>query len=159
MADSEDGAAQEFRALVNMDAAAMRRWLETEASREVGWQHEGEQESVGHQAGRRILDILEHAPAEEADTAFLHKVVGYIRRHLAQRPDGDIEHSRWRHSLMNWGHDPMQDSDTQQDREETAMPDETEEQPRAEEQPEAEPAPKRRRATGTRRSPAAFAGG
>ena len=25
----------------------------------------------------------------------------------AQRPDGDIEESDWRYSLMNWGHDPV----------------------------------------------------
>ncbi|HEU4458455.1 MAG TPA: DUF3140 domain-containing protein [Methylibium sp.] len=35
----------------------------------------------------------------------MHKVVGYIHRHLAQRPH-EVEHSRWRYSLMNWGHDP-----------------------------------------------------
>jgi len=38
----------------------------------------------------------------------MRKVVGYTRRHLAQGgPDGDEEHSRWRYSLMNWGHDPL----------------------------------------------------
>jgi len=34
-------------------------------------------------------------------------VVGYVHRHMAQRPSGDIEGSRWRKSLMNWGHDPL----------------------------------------------------
>ncbi len=35
------------------------------------------------------------------------RVVGYIKRHLAQGgPEADMETSRWRHSLMNWGHDP-----------------------------------------------------
>ena len=48
-----------FRDLVNMDAAALRRWLETEESRSVGWTHDGEEEAVGHQSGRRILEILE----------------------------------------------------------------------------------------------------
>ena len=37
----------------------------------------------------------------------MNKVVGYIHRHLSQRPSGDIEDSDWRDSLMNWGHDPM----------------------------------------------------
>jgi hypothetical protein len=27
--------------------------------------------------------------------------------HLAQRPEGDVEDTRWRYSLMNWGHDPL----------------------------------------------------
>jgi hypothetical protein len=37
----------------------------------------------------------------------MRKVVGYINRHLAQRPSGDVTDTRWRHSLMNWGHDPL----------------------------------------------------
>jgi hypothetical protein len=35
------------------------------------------------------------------------KVIDEVQRHLAQRPAGNIEHSRWRYSLMNWGHDPL----------------------------------------------------
>lgn len=36
------------------------------------------------------------------------KVAGYIKRHLAQGgPEKDKEHSDWRYSLMNWGHDPL----------------------------------------------------
>jgi hypothetical protein len=37
----------------------------------------------------------------------MRKVIGYVRRHCAQGPAGDKEHSRWRYSLMNWGHDPL----------------------------------------------------
>ena len=37
----------------------------------------------------------------------MRKVVGYIKRHSAQKPGGDIENTPWRFSLMNWGHDPM----------------------------------------------------
>ena len=37
----------------------------------------------------------------------MKKVVSYVHRHSAQKPSGDIEHSRWRLSLMNWGHDPL----------------------------------------------------
>jgi hypothetical protein len=44
---------------------------------------------------------------DEQDYAHMRKVVGYVRRHLAQRPSKErIEDSRWRYSLMNWGHDP-----------------------------------------------------
>jgi hypothetical protein len=35
------------------------------------------------------------------------KVVGYVNRHLKQRPGGDVEDTHWRYSLMNWGHDPL----------------------------------------------------
>ncbi len=37
----------------------------------------------------------------------MRKVVGYVHRHLAQRPSGDAEGTAWRYSLMNWGHDPL----------------------------------------------------
>ncbi len=38
----------------------------------------------------------------------MRKVVGYVHRHLAQGgPQKDKEHSPWRYSLMNWGHDPL----------------------------------------------------
>ncbi|GAA4543340.1 DUF3140 domain-containing protein [Mycobacterium paraffinicum] len=40
------------------------------------------------------------------DYAHMRKVVSYAKRHLAQRPRGDIDESAWRYSLMNWGHDP-----------------------------------------------------
>jgi hypothetical protein len=36
----------------------------------------------------------------------MRKVVGYVRRHLAQEPANPAT-SRWRYSLMNWGHDPL----------------------------------------------------
>jgi hypothetical protein len=37
----------------------------------------------------------------------VRKVVGYVHRHLAQRPKGDVADTRWRCSLVNWGHDPL----------------------------------------------------
>jgi hypothetical protein len=33
-----------------------------------------------------------------------------VRRHTAQRPEGDVKRTRWRFSLMNWGYDPLKDS-------------------------------------------------
>ncbi|MDQ0716872.1 hypothetical protein QFZ55_006324 [Streptomyces luteogriseus] len=41
------------------------------------------------------------------DYRHIRKVVGCVRRHLTQRPSGDVRDSRWRYSLMNWGHDPL----------------------------------------------------
>ena len=43
------------------------------------------------------------------DLAHMRKVVGYVHRHSAQRPKGDVEDTHWRYSLMNWGHDPLKD--------------------------------------------------
>ena len=54
------------------------------------------------------------APDEDEDEEkFMRTVVGYIRRHLAQRPEGDISETRWRYSLKNWGHDPLKDDGKQ----------------------------------------------
>ena len=40
------------------------------------------------------------------DAAHMRKVVGYVHRHLAQRPSGDVGETDWAYSLKNWGHDP-----------------------------------------------------
>lgn len=42
----------------------------------------------------------------DGDYAHMRKVVGYPKRHLAQRPSSDLRDTAWRYSLMNWGHDP-----------------------------------------------------
>lgn len=109
--DDHDAIHKDFNEAVNLTPAALGRWLETAESRAVGWTHEGEPESVGHQSGRRIIEIRRKHKADltDVDYAWMRKVVGYVHRHLAQRPDGDIEHTRWRASLMNWGHDPTSD--------------------------------------------------
>jgi hypothetical protein len=100
---------RDFARVVNMDPLDLEAWLETEESRKVGFFRRGESESVGRQSGRRILEILRTAAEDlsDADYAHMKKVIGYARRHLAQRPWGDVTHTRWRWSLMNWGHDPL----------------------------------------------------
>ncbi len=99
-----------FEEAVNMSPWRMEEWLETEESREVGWTREGEDEAVGHKSGRRIAELYRTQLRELTDDDYAHmrKVVGYIRRHVAQGgPAEDKAHSRWRYSLMNWGHDPL----------------------------------------------------
>lgn len=98
----------EFRDLVNMKPAELEKWLASEQSRSAG-QHKDGGESTGHASGRRIVTILHTKKSDLSDDDYQHmrKVVGYIRRHLAQRPAGDARDSRWRRSLMNWGHDPL----------------------------------------------------
>ncbi len=120
MAGSEHDAAEtvrEFHDAVNMTPAALEKWLDTDESREVGQKtHEGD-ESVGHEMGRQIVALLHKKRGDgytDDDTAHMRKVVGYVHRHLAQRPDGEIAHTRWRYSLMNWGHDPTKDHATPQ---------------------------------------------
>lgn len=90
-----------------MTAGELEAWLETDESREAG-EKKGDAESTGHPSGRRIVELLrtEKNDLGEGDLAHMRKVAGYVKRHLAQRPDGDITDTTWRHSLMNWGHDP-----------------------------------------------------
>jgi hypothetical protein len=97
-----------FRSVANMTPSRLERWLDSDKSRSVG-QRRGSGESVGHASGRRIIAIKRTPKADltRRDYAHMRKVVGYVRRHLAQRPEGDVRETPWRYSLMNWGHDPL----------------------------------------------------
>jgi len=107
--DEEREIRKQFEALVNLEPAELRGWLETPQSRKVGMVRRGETESVGRQSARKILAIKAGRVAELTDADYRHmkKVIGFCRRHLAQRPWGDVTDTRWRWSLMNWGHDPL----------------------------------------------------
>ncbi|MFI5963656.1 DUF3140 domain-containing protein [Streptomyces asoensis] len=102
-----DEAVEAFHDAVNMTAGGLDEWLATEESKSVGQSDGGE--SVGHASGRRIVELLHTKKADltDDDLAHMRKVVGYVHRHLGQRPDGDVTETRWRYSLMNWGHDPV----------------------------------------------------
>ena len=98
----------EWKDAVNMTASQLSTWLASEESKRVG-DKSGGGESTGHQSGRRIVEILHSKKGDltDDDAAHMRKVVGYVHRHLAQGgPAEDAEHSDWRYSLMNWGHDP-----------------------------------------------------
>ena len=107
-----DKVRKEFDAAVNMAPAEIEDWLETDESRKVGFKGAdgSKAESVGHASGRRIVKLLRKRKAELTDDDFAHmrKVVGYVHRHKAQRPENVVT-SRWRYSLMNWGHDPLKE--------------------------------------------------
>ena len=98
----------EFQQVINMTAEELESWLDTDESKEVG-QKEGDEESIGHKSGKRIIQLLQKKQDEYTDDDLSHmkKVVSYVHRHLAQRPSGDIEDTPWRYSLKNWGHEPL----------------------------------------------------
>ncbi|MGF1495447.1 MAG: DUF3140 domain-containing protein [Elainellaceae cyanobacterium] len=102
---------QDFEEAINMTPHQLENWLQTEESQSVGQQRSGEDEAIGHQSGRRIANILRKHKADytQDDLDHMQRVVSYVHRHTAQRPSGDIKDSRWRYSLMNWGHDPTKD--------------------------------------------------
>jgi hypothetical protein len=74
----------------------------------VGQKRDGG-ESIGHASGRRIVKLLrtDEADFDDADIAHMRRVISFVARHAAQRPRGDVRETRWRYSLMNWGHDPL----------------------------------------------------
>jgi hypothetical protein len=94
----------EFKTAVNMTPAQLEKWLKTDESRAVGWDS-GDGESIGHKSGEHIIKILQKSKASlsEADYKHMQKVNGYVKRHMAQRPEHP-ENSNWEYSLKNWGH-------------------------------------------------------
>jgi hypothetical protein len=104
MADKSNAdISKDFDEAVNMTPAVLEKWLASDESRHVGT-------GVGHDEGERIVAIKHKKKADLTDDDYAHmaKVVGYVHRHLAQGgPEDDVEHSPWRYSLMNWGHDPL----------------------------------------------------
>ena len=112
MADKTNGVDEiwaDWKNAVTMTAGEIESWLDTDESKEVGQKIDGRGESVGHRSGRRIINILGTRKADltASDVAHMRKVVNYVKRHRAQGPDSDVENSRWRYSLMNWGNDPL----------------------------------------------------
>ncbi|KAJ4215495.1 hypothetical protein NW759_009915 [Fusarium solani] len=115
----KDQVIQEFNDLVNMSASELERWLKSDDSNSAGWPKEDENgETVGHDSGRKIVEILKENPEKEAEkytdeqVEHMRKVVSYCKRHLAQETKGNSEKSaeevkktKSYASLKNWGHD------------------------------------------------------
>jgi hypothetical protein len=108
VADDRKSIIEDFHEVVNMSPRELSSWLETDDSQAVGQKQDGD-ESTGHKSGRQIVQLLERNESDysEDEIAHMRKVVSYVRRHSAQRPQGDVKDTRWRFSLMNWGHDPL----------------------------------------------------
>lgn len=109
MSETNDAVAEvgdDWQDAVNMTPSELEKWLATDESKSVG---QGSGESTGHRSGRRIVEIKKKNKTDltDDDAAHMKKVVGYVHRHAKQRPDGDVEETPWRYSLMNWGHDPL----------------------------------------------------
>lgn len=109
MPHTDEETDRDFDEAVNMTPGELADWLDTDASKEAGQHKGGAAETTGHESGRRIVALLRAKKGDLTgdDRKHMRKVVGYVHRHLAQRPDGDVTDTRWRHSLMNWGHDPL----------------------------------------------------
>lgn len=112
---------REFNELVNMSASDLESWLKSGDSRSAGWPKSdgtADGETVGHNSGRKIVEILKSNPKQDPEgytenqVAHMRKVVAYCKRHLAQESAGNEEKSpeelqktKSYASLKNWGHD------------------------------------------------------
>ncbi|KAJ5247640.1 hypothetical protein N7468_002623 [Penicillium chermesinum] len=115
MVKDKDTVIREFNDLVNMTPNELRDWLKEDSSVSAGWSN-GSGETVGHESGRKIIQILEHNPDgdpdayEDAEIDHMRKVVSYCKRHLAQegaaKQNTDSKSYR---SLKNWGHDALKE--------------------------------------------------
>ncbi|KND86847.1 hypothetical protein TOPH_08529 [Tolypocladium ophioglossoides CBS 100239] len=98
---------EEFNELVNIAPAELESWLKSDDSKSAGWPKEGEDgESVGHNSGSQIVEILKSNPGKDADN----------KRHLAQeekahreKPTEEVKKTKSYASLKNWGHDILKE--------------------------------------------------
>ena len=102
---------KDFEEAVNMTGHELEDWLKTDKSESVGQKTTPGAESIGHESGRYIVELLHKKHNKsgytQPDIKQMQRVVSYVHRHMAQEPSGDITETRWRYSLMNWGHDPL----------------------------------------------------
>lgn len=75
---------REFNDVVNMTALELEEWLKTADSKNVGWSKgAGGGESVGHDSGRKIIEILKSNPKKDPNKykdeqmQHMRKVVSY----------------------------------------------------------------------------------
>ncbi|MCJ1225583.1 hypothetical protein MMC12_002232 [Toensbergia leucococca] len=96
-----------------MTAKELEEWLKQEQSETSGWDKgDGSGETIGHESGRQIIEILQKNPDmrpdcyDEEDIDHMRKVVAYNKRHLAQegKAKQDTDSKSYK-SLKNWGHD------------------------------------------------------
>ncbi len=99
--DDRQQIVEQFDQTVNMTRKELEEWLRTDESKSVG-QSDGGGESKGHESGRRIVEILGKKKSDytDEDLSHMRRVNGYVKRHLKQRPNKDVEDSNWRYSLV-----------------------------------------------------------
>ncbi|KAJ4419056.1 hypothetical protein N0V82_005179 [Gnomoniopsis sp. IMI 355080] len=117
----------EFNEYVNMTASELEKWLKSDDSTSAGWSKDGgDGESVGHDSGRKIVEILKSNPDKTPDKytddqlQHMRKVASYCKRHLAQEASGnsdkdpeEVKKTKSYISLKNWGHDFLKEKGKQ----------------------------------------------
>ncbi|KAK2593202.1 hypothetical protein QQS21_009089 [Conoideocrella luteorostrata] len=120
---------KDFNGLVNMTSSELEKWLKSSDSSNAGWPKASEDgESVGHDSGRKIVQILKENPHKNPDKytddqiEHMRKVVAYCKRHLAQesavnekKSTEELKNTKSYASLKNWGHDILKEQNGKAD--------------------------------------------
>jgi len=116
MVKPESEVIDDFIKYVNMTAVELEKWLKGSQSQESGWGKTDSKtgESIGHESGRKIVQILKKNPDKDPskydadDVAHMRRVAAYCKRHLAQEEKAKQDtNSKSYKSLKNWGHDAL----------------------------------------------------
>ena len=74
---------REFDELVNMTSNELEKWLKSDDSLSAGWPKETEEgETVGHDSGRKIVEILKDNPDKDAEK-YTEDHISHMRRVVA----------------------------------------------------------------------------
>lgn len=97
---------QDFHSAINMSPEEIERWMRSPEARSAP--DAGEDQ--------RVLRLLQTPQDQltDGDMGEMRLVIDRVREQLVLQPrPQDVAHSRWRYSLMNWGHDPLKDQQGQ----------------------------------------------
>lgn len=79
----KDEVISEFNELVNMTADELEDWLKSDDANSAGWPKDDDSETVGHDSGRKIVEILRSNPNKKPEKYsddqidHMRKVVSY----------------------------------------------------------------------------------
>lgn len=98
---------QDFHTVVNMTSRELEDWLRTEGARE-STEPLPDEAGAGH-PGRRVLEILgkRRRDLTPADVAVMDYVVSTVSGQRNEQMNTRAGDERWRHRLMDLGHDPL----------------------------------------------------
>ncbi|HEY6934917.1 MAG TPA: DUF3140 domain-containing protein [Marmoricola sp.] len=105
-AEVSDELWEDFHTVVNMTSRELEDWLRVEAS---GEDTEALPDQAGKHLGRRVLGILgkRRVDLTEDDVQAMEKVVREVRGQRDPELEPKAGDEKWRHHLMDIGHDPL----------------------------------------------------
>jgi Protein of unknown function (DUF3140) len=98
---------QDFHGRVNMTSEQLRSWLLTQGSGEEAFT--GDPDLDVPEPGRQILAVLRKRKGDltRVDVEVMREAVDRIRELLDARPPEGNADEKWRHALLDLGHDAL----------------------------------------------------